>query len=265
MLKQNRVSKIIKNKDDIIGSNIVDLTCRWTYNICKEYWFDNIFAFKGDITIFKKNWKYWWIKKDWTILAEWFDVCDNFVWWLWRFHKDWNQWWLKEDWSILAEGFFKCYLFKKKFADFEIKDWLFWKLSSNFQSWFSVFKELNSRNWELAWNEWWVWQDAKILSDWYYKCYPFNEECEWFAKFEKKNPLSYMLITWYIDTKWKIYDFSKISPVSKKFKWYAKFERNDWTIWYIDEKHKEWDKIEERGTNIYLQKDWKWFNKILVK
>jgi hypothetical protein len=79
---------------------------------------------------------------------------------------------------------------------------------------------------------WWIKDNATILAKWYVKCFPFNEDFEWYAKFEKhlKKVKSGQWLTWYVDTKWK-----------------------------------EWDDIQYRNWTIYLKKNSKWFNSTYVK
>jgi hypothetical protein len=100
-------------------------------------------------------------------------------------------------------------------------------MSTNFQSWFSIFQEQSNDTWGMSWKytKWgWMGNDGRILADGFSKTYPFNEEFEWFAKFKK----------------WKVYG-------------------------YIDTKWIKWDDIQDRNWSIYLKIEWKWYLKNLIK
>jgi hypothetical protein len=77
---------------------------------------------------------------------------------------------------------------------------------------------------------WWVSTNAELLANWYDKCYPFDEDFKWFAKFEKdRNFSNRNIIIWYIDTKWR-----------------------------------EWDSIEDRNWTLYVYKNWTVYNSLLI-
>jgi hypothetical protein len=233
----------------------------------KEYWFDTLWAFNAIewISRFTRLDKtQWWIRYDWIIISEGYRICWYFHEWLSLFIKqDGSRGWIKEDWTILLEWFDRVNDFQNWIALFK-KDWIEWmiNINNNFSSWFCIFdwiNELISNNWKEYIEQWWVWTNAKIFKNWYNKCYPFNDELKWYAKFEKN------WYIWYINTEWVEFDFKNIFPFDEEFEWYAKIKRKDDTIWYIDEKHKEWEDIQNRNWTIYLKKDWKWFNKKLIK
>lgn len=196
------------NSTNIVTVNLIDFN--WTIDneeiklIDWIYWY---YKFKYiDTELQKLHWE-WWISDDGVIIAKGFSKVDPFFWWPW-----------KEE-------------LKAKFRSGEIK----WILTPNFHNNFSVFKvdKWLSIIMDIG-DEWWVKNDWTILSLWYTKCYPFDEDINWFAKFEKKyrakNTHWYNLRTWYIDINWRIFtDIKKI----------------DW--------------------KIYLKKDDKWFLENFIK
>jgi hypothetical protein len=152
----------------------------------------------------------WLMGSNWKVIAEWFSFC-----------------WVQED-----ENNSPDFLLENKFIFFITNDNRKWIASRDFQSWISTYTSLINSIWwwETLWKQWWLKNDWKILVDWYDKCYPFDKEIRWFAKFEKIQEDSWYTITWYIDIKWR-----------------------------------EWENVKNRGWNIYVQTGWKWYIKKLVK
>lgn len=221
-----------------------------------KYWFISIKPFIEDVAIFKRTeWNCWVIKSDWTILCEWFtDLWDSsegkiwFIrwedfWWLnsidwsifkngfqciqpfkngyWQFiNKSWKHWWMKSDWTILAEWFdyTSSFFDSKESSRFKLNNlWYYIFPNINFpniEKWISVFSDKEREKF------WWITNSAEIISEWYDKCYQFNEHYEWFAKFEKNWRIGY------IDTLWRVWDDINITTwevnLKRNWKWFKK-------------------------------------------
>jgi hypothetical protein len=173
-----------------------DWTMWWmssNWEVLKE-WFQGCWDFSEWVARFKdKNTKkFGLIRKDWTILIEWLEWCvEEFSEWYWMIYcNDWSRWLIDINGKIIIEWLDYIWKVKNWLVSIEWK-WVIWNMSINFQSWYTVYKKQNS-------SEGWIDTHWKILNNRLYsKCYPFNEEIKWFAKFEKGWTISYM------DTKWR--------------------------------------------------------------
>jgi hypothetical protein len=211
---------------------------------------------------YKKGYSCGWIKEeDGSILhiedsREWqfFISCRNFNQWIAIFQrKDWQFWFVWADGKIIADGFGRC-LYKEG-EHFFIKNQKIGKLKDTFKNWIAVFI---SDNLETQLKEWWVNSKWFILSDWFDKCFPFDEDIKWYAKFV------FMWDERYINTKFELSESFKIKPIN----WlngYFLAKNINWAEIYIDTLWKQWESVESRKWIVYVKKDWKWYIASLIK
>jgi hypothetical protein len=218
--------------------------------------FRKCWMFKNWIAIFTQdNWTQWWIRDDWFIIGEWLRTCNEFTDWIATFRQlDLLEWFIDKNWNILIKGDFAT----QPFTDWVGKAVLVWRgcnilatMNLQFNSWFCTFQSLQGN--------WWVNDRWIVLDNLFRRVAPFDEDAKWYAWYEED------WRTGYIDTKWSITKFKQIFPLNEEFEWVAKFKTIFWEEWYIDIKWREWDNVEVRNGDLYLQKDDKWFCKNLIK
>lgn len=190
----------------------IDISLPWVSkeSICDRYWFSRLSEFENWCAKFERRNarnncdKYWIIRCDWTIILD--DVCfcsmlsKRFI----RFKKevDWVYWFMNNEWKLIAEGFDDFWDFQKWYWDYAYfkKDWKEWKISSDLQNWFLIFRRQKPFDRTSEWQWWWMDQKCNILKEWFATTHSFNEEINGFA--------SYILNwkKWYINTKWETFD-----------------------------------------------------------
>lgn len=144
----------------------------------------------------------------------------SYVWdwknWLCEFERTSGKcWWIKNDWSILAEGFDDVSSFSEWAASFQ-KDWQRWTISSVFRNGFALFSLKNE------WGEGWFNTNGNVLWWLYKRCFNFWEDFDGLASFVRKDGRStwYIDTKWrewddVEDRDWTIY-------LQRWWKWYLK-------------------------------------------
>jgi hypothetical protein len=269
---KNSISSPSKSKtsNNINWSGAINLEKMMNQDVKDKYWFFRCSEFVNWFAYFSQNNKYWIIKNNWEIIADWLDSVNFFTDWLFRFVRNKKHWWLKDDGKALAYWYAACFDFSEWFWRFKRSDWIEWWIKSDwtilaewfkyrdnfscwdFQEWFASFwvdDITNKRRWRLEgevsssfqnWysvfktktSMWWIKRDATILAKGFHMCFPFNEDFEWYAKFVKKRKNHSLTLT---------------------------------KIWYIDTKWREWDSVENRNWELYVKKDEKFYIAKLLK
>jgi hypothetical protein len=161
-----------------------------------------------------------WIDIKGNILSDWFLSCGEFCWDIARFKsKDFNEWLMRSDWKILIKKIDHLTTYRNKFYTFQ-KNWRLRNLNWEIKNWYALFFKI-----KLKWKDkkpkwWWMKDENNVIEDkgGYNKCYHFDEEIKWLAKFEKDWKI------WYVDTKWRVWDASEdrngSTYVKKDWKWF---------------------------------------------
>lgn len=284
------LSKLNGALPNSISTKELDISDYPLKKLRKLYWITAIGVFKNWISKFSKyDGTRWWIRKDWSIIWEWYEQIWDFLNWFAIFHrKDKSQWWISEDWKILMEWCQYCGKFLNWIATFKDINWAWWidntwKIIAQWKyinvmdyerEWFARFTyglnilgklDLKFKNWFCPFympslhKFWWLSDTWVILADYLDKTYRFDEDIEWYARFSKD------WIEWYMNSQWNILNYKGLFKLDWKFEWFSKFEKNDWSIWFLDSKLREWDWIDNKNWILYLKKWGKLFKRSMIK
>lgn len=263
-------------------------------------WFAPFAKMKG-----KKRFEWWisswgqvladWFKSCW-LFAWW---AANFT------KIDWTQWWISTNWEILKDNVEYVYPFEDKhwiYVNNDQKLWVineYWKVIIEWldkvirisNTWFwSIQAEIGEMRidiflYKTEWskfyvfrdnnNQWqgWISTDCKQIfpnkkqrsPKYFSKCYPFGNEIKGYWQFIDWNN------SWFIWSDWSISDIKRVLGINNQLiteQWFKclsllKWDKTDRI--YIDREWRLWDDVQERWEVIYVKKDWKEYNRKLIK